>query len=1549
MYTGRTPYPGSKTKASEDMALAKTLETAINSDEEFYQALVKNGKLPAKENLKSFIGRLKISDHTPDPEDAELITRFEMQKCSPDILITNYSMLEYMLFRPREQKIWDDTRKWLNQSPDNKLLFIIDEAHMYRGSSGGEVALLIKRFMHNLNIDREKIQFILTTASMPDGDELSKKTILNFANDLTGKTKGNEFIYLTGERMKLKTSGLSDIPISRFLQFAPSDFEATEDKTLEKLKEFWCDLADIRKCSNSYREMCIFLYDNIANYRPFSILIDSCRGKAVSLDELAEKIFSTESKKESIYAVEVMLSIAILAKSSHGIVLFPARMHMLFRGIKGVYACVNKKCSHSHSDKHLTIGEVFLSEERLCCPHCGSVVYELYQDRRCGALFYKGYVVENEIKSNNMAYLWHYHGQILDKSIKEIHLYIPEENYVYNAKSAHIHPCYIDINSGFIDFTDDSKEYDPNFRKLYYGDYTGKGRPDVFTFSVCPHCRHNFSTMQLSSFATKGNNAFFNLIQTNFQLQPPVKGKDNNPDKLPNEGRKELLFSDSRGRAAKLARDMTEASETMAARQLFALSIAMMEHYDGCSMNDLYDFFCIQAGKQHLQIFQDESRDIFLGQCRKAIRKFERRKKQNRTYEPELDLTNAPDLMQKYLLKLFSGGYNTLMDSADSWLEPTQTALEDAIDDLDESGIYVDEESFLEIFNAWILYVCDTYTALGHTIKNEIREEVRKTYNGYGIPKDWSFSDKILGSLNWKKDDKITLIWRRVLRDTFLSPSTNDNSRYYVNLTKIRPRLNRDHIWHKCEVCSEITAFPLSGRCPICGNDKIHPMTESEISALNFWRSPVTDALNNLPIRCIDTEEHTAQLSYKDQRDALWSKSERYEQRFQDILQENETPVDILSSTTTMEVGIDIGSLVAVGLRNIPPMRENYQQRAGRAGRRGSSLSTIITFCEDGPHDTLYFKDPAPMFRGDPRKPWIDVHSTKLIERHLNMIVMTEYCFRIGKSMDIFSVSDFINDYLDDFFSFIAVYDSKDIEEFDLTHIKYKDSLISGLNFLSKKIQDHPELYGVSETGTYSESKSLLDALYEEGLIPTYSFPKNVVSTYITNEEGKIKYQVERSLDIAIGEYAPGRSLVVDKQTYQIGGFFVPNSDRRKGTLLTPARAFVNDPNYVKNIIGCSICGWFGLRDDEQKNGKNCPFCGSDKIESELPLLRPWGFAPRNGKSIFEAQLSEVYTNVQLPLYSTLPQAEEMIDITEYKNIRMASRANQRIIMINKGENGKGFIVCKDCGAALPGNTVKALKDQKIERPYNNRLAYGKKCKHEDCLNTNIGYDFITDMLVLEISIDDNLIDLDIQNNPWVNRAALSIAEAFRLAVSYELDIEFGELQSGYRIRKNYGGSYIDIYMYDNLSSGAGYSVSVSNDIKSIISRVRAILSNCNCANACYNCLKHYNNQFLHGSLDRFAALDLLNWAIDSELPDQISQAEQERLLVPLKDILAYSGFTLSTNSNELISINNVVRPIRVYPAICKHKHRTEIVSISDTMLKYAKPYAINSIINQMH
>lgn len=124
------------------------------------------------------------SKHIPDEEDAELVTRFEMQQFCPDILITNYSMLEYMLLRTRENKIWEDTKDWLKADPANKLLFIIDEAHMYRGSSGGEVSLLIRRLFHRLGIDLNRVQFILTTASMPNNDEADKQAVHLIANTL---------------------------------------------------------------------------------------------------------------------------------------------------------------------------------------------------------------------------------------------------------------------------------------------------------------------------------------------------------------------------------------------------------------------------------------------------------------------------------------------------------------------------------------------------------------------------------------------------------------------------------------------------------------------------------------------------------------------------------------------------------------------------------------------------------------------------------------------------------------------------------------------------------------------------------------------------------------------------------------------------------------------------------------------------------------------------------------------------------------------------------------------------------------------------------------------------------------------------------------------------------------------------------------------------------------------------------------------------------------------------------------------------------------------
>lgn len=102
------------------------------------------------------------------------------------------------------------------------------------------------------------------------------------------------------------------------------------------------------------------------------------------------------------------------------------------------------------------------------------------------------------------------------------------------------------------------------------------------------------------------------------------------------------------------------------------------------------------------------------------------------------------------------------------------------------------------------------------------------------------------------------------------------------------------------------------------------------------------------------------------------------------------------------------------------------------------------------------------------------------------------------------------------------------------------------------------------------------------------------------------------------------------------------------------------------------------------------------------------------------------------------------------------------------------------------------------------------RCKHNDTLNVNLGYDFVTDMLVLEFALDRQRLDISPSRNSWLNRAGQSLAEALRLAACQELDIEFTELVTGYRVRQNRNGDFVDIYLYDSLSSGAGYALALN-------------------------------------------------------------------------------------------------------------------------------------------
>ena len=1448
--------------------------------------------------------------------------------------------------RPQEQKIWNNTRNWLNSSADNKLLFIIDEAHMYRGSSGGEVALLIRRLMNKLQIDCSKMQFILTTASMPNKTQEDKDSVHLFARELTASEDDN-FAYLFGDRISISNKEEYTIPFENFNKALLPLLDENEGKRLEAINQFWRNVKGYPYGFNNLIDAEEWMYFNLNKYAPFKKLMNDCRGNAVSLRELSRNIFPGKKEEDALSAVSVMLAIAPIAKYKNN-VLFPARMHMLFRAIKAVYACTNENCTHSTSDGKMTLGDVFLSNAGLQCPVCGSSVYELINDRRCGALFYKGYIHSKDITSTKQSYLWRYPGIYHDETMKEIHLYIPEKDYSAPTKKSKnpIKPCYLEKESGFISFNDDTHHEDPRYRKLYYCEFESPDHPNVLTFSVCPHCEKMLSRGILTPFQMRGNEAFYNLIRSQFNLEPPVPGKDQDLVHLPNQGRKVLLFSDSRQRAARLARDMSFASDTMATRALFTLAVKRMNDTDPehSNLDNMYGYFVYESALHHIQLFNDSDRLQFLDEQRKTLSFSERASRRGRKFTPDMTFSqNATNGACEQLISLFCGPYNTMNDAALIWFEPADDELFEIADQTE-----MDDNLVIELFSAWLNDICENNAAIGQNIDDVLRANVISHQTSFGLNNDWKFRGSIRSIMGWKKNSEMELTLHQLFTDLFLVKSRN-GEKYYVNLNKIVPHFNTDHKWIKCEKCANISPYPLKGKCPVCESSSIHEFTEKDYQALSFWRKPIFDAIEGDPIRVIDTEEHTAQLSYKDERDDTWSRTERYEMRFQDLIQDNESPVDILSSTTTMEVGIDIGSLVAIGLRNIPPMRENYQQRAGRAGRRGSSLSTILTFCEDGPHDAMYFQSPEPMFRGDPRKPWIDISSTKLILRHLTIVAIESFFdeYIEDSSIDSFSAGQFLDQFYESFINYVIRRDFN-INKVLLPSqgVSYRDfiSFVSEqFAFLLQKYDNHPELF-ISDSPNgddkYKNSKSLLDALYEEGIIPTFSFPKNVVSaTVMDGQTDRIKYQVQRGLDIAISEYAPGKSIVIDKQTFQIGGLFDPNVMKYYKKALNPASSFVNDDNYLKQIIRCPNCGWFGLESD---HNKECPFCGNKDLLNGMPMLKPWGFGPVNGRSISVAQLDEAYTMPQQPLYSTVPDKDTMSEVDGFKKLRIASRNNQRIIMVNSGNNDHGFQICEDCGAAMPVLGVNTDPVKKIGRPYLRKYP-SKPCRHNATQIVSLGYDFITDMLVLEFNMDSEIINTD-RKNPWIERAATSLAEALRLSASRLLDIEFAELNTGYRIRNNQNGTFIDIYLYDSLSSGAGYSVSIAYQICDLLKDVRDLLSSCDCDSACTKCLKHFGNQFIQGKLDRFAALELLNYAETGELTDSLSVDDQYQLVKPIIGLLNQNGIKIGTHNDSLILNDSIY--LTICPAMWKTRNDTSNLYISDVLVKYAKPYAYTMILN---
>ena len=327
------------------------------------------------------------------PEDPELVTRHEVHAAPPDVLVTNYSMLEYMLMRPLERPIFDRTREWLQKNPEERFLLVIDEAHLYRGAQGAEVALFIRRLRTRLGIPPERLQVICTSASFKDADYA-----VEFGAQLSGKDP-TDFRKVQGDFLERPGAAKGTAADAAALDaFDLNDFyEAASDADRLKVIE---GFLKYRKVTAPW-ELQPSLYKALESFGPMSSLVNSTMKEAQPVDELGAKLFEADVPAGRCAAVTNLIALGSVARrepTEPG--LLPCRVHLL-PGLAGLWVCMDPNCTSIPCRPAWRPRGKLYSQPRDTC-ECGARVLELFTCRNCGTAHARAYT--NDV--NNPDFLW---------------------------------------------------------------------------------------------------------------------------------------------------------------------------------------------------------------------------------------------------------------------------------------------------------------------------------------------------------------------------------------------------------------------------------------------------------------------------------------------------------------------------------------------------------------------------------------------------------------------------------------------------------------------------------------------------------------------------------------------------------------------------------------------------------------------------------------------------------------------------------------------------------------------------------------------------------------------------------------------------------------------------------------------------------------------------------------------------------------------------------------------------------------------------------------
>lgn len=1410
-----------------------------------------------------------------------LLTRDEMLKNPPHVLVTNYAMLEHLLLLPHNASLFNGA--------DLKFM-VLDEVHIYSGAQATEVALLLRKLKNRYAANTD-VRCIGTSASLGNSDE-DRKNVKAFATRLFGFPFSK---VITSERLDhhllLKTTPslkyTSDDWITmhealRDTRNAPEQDQL--DKWIEKAANTSLPFPkpDSNDILQSY--LCTLLVQDETIHLTAKYLASH---EKESLLTVATKLFPDTEGIQAQHALKGMVALAAYARESkNAFPLIPARYHFFTRGIEEATIELQNGANHSEQITSLKFQRQFQD------PANGNPRYRLLTCRKCGELYFEGFECGGKITPE----------RISRNGRRKVFWCKPKDSYVVGEDSDETSDhqveqvndsVYIHLQTGEykIDLSaiDDPSEWIlTHSARMSDPSTSDDGETQQPLVNTCYSCGSNEPNEVITPFHPGDQALSSTICEVLYSHLPTIQ--DNSKTKIPGNGRNLLIFSDNRQDAAFFAPNFQRTHEDVLLKRELVQhlkredeTIALLHVSDELTNRPILKTGLTDENGEQPQIGDlDEFGDIIRA---KLFREFATPGGSRQSLE-DLGLV---EIVYKNV------NYDVIAEAAGIPANIGSNLIRWVIDSIRQNRAISMPRGIHEMSDTvWGHYNQANRAYILEGVNDDARFKIisRRDKGGYYTNRYVDvFRDK-LNLPNW--EHALIKIWEHLTDEDYgiLKPKNEDELPMVLNHKRISIRY-RDQAQpiHKCNKCGKVSSFTVGDICTqwkCKGKMEELPREvwddEMERNHYHFLYSK----LKTFP--SVMAREHTAALTS--------GLRETIEKNFK------ERKLNILSSSTTMEVGIDLGDLEGVFLRNTPPDISNYQQRAGRAGRRAQAAPVSITYARNRRYDQDVFEHAQEFLNRPPKTPSVHLSNPRLFQRHQFSILMSHFLtsrglvekgLQIGQLFGLpkfaFQGGDIIPE---DETSDISFPETREKEFLDHTEHWINDSNSASARQLAEELlaclknelkQSDPQGFESLEATTKSlipdfllamqqlvrtfgvryrhymrvaedlrqnnkTSRSasmennakrwanlpIVNYLSKYGVIPSYSFPIDNIELQVMDgtfnagafHANSANIELSRDAKMGIREYAPGSEVVANGRVWTSAG------------IAHYPREFM--PQLVYKT--CSECHHIESHDDKSLIPDECSSCnaplGGDVAYHKEPkgfitsAHEPTGREPGNRRN-----LSAAPTESQL--IGNAP--DHKFEGTDLVKAFWAYQAAQdgRMIIINKGR-GRGFRTCQ-CGwsFAVP---LRGQPNLEHHNPYT-----GDRCTETpNNFAIHLSHTFHTDVLQIRTDLHlDQPRDLPRSSQPEeISKArdgvARSIAEAIRLAACKMLDLPEMELSATYRHKP----TGVEIILYDSVSGGAGYCKKLHDTpLSQIMEYAKNEILACSghCSRSCSKCLRSFSNQ----------------------------------------------------------------------------------------------------------